>query len=91
MQTVSHNLQNIWTKPRKDSSSRTTIKRRSPNHRDLAVQHRIHNVDRLSYHATMSLHRPVAFNEVLVFHEAALQRLELRLMHTLDDVRINTY
>ena len=91
IQTVSHNLQKIWTKPRKDSSSRTTIKRRSPNNRDHPVQHRMHSVDRLLYYVTISLHRPVAFNEVLVFHKAALQRLELRLMHMFDDLRINTY
>ena len=38
----------------------------------------------------MVLHPPVAFNEVLVSHEAVLQRLELRFVHMFDDIRIDT-
>ena len=37
----------------------------------------------------MSLHRPVSLDEVLMVHEAALQRLELRLVHVRCDVRVD--
>ena len=57
----------------KGSRDRTMIKRR-PHHIDLPVQHQVQDADHLSDYIGTLLHRPIRFDEALMFDEFTLQR-----------------